>query len=230
MANEPIKPFTRAKNVVRATQTGAAPGTASLPPAGHEQREVLKERADALEAQAAADFKNVEAIDPDVMEVERELAQHFNELEVTNAQPGFVYKWVNFVSNGGICLRQATAPPERWQVVTGDMPEAPELLSAGGTRKLGDVLLLRMPRKRHEILEKHREEKALRQQGAHESNLRAMADKNPKAVRVYGNNDMPSSVTKHLTNPSRAAINAMRGAEAAQAQFNQNLRNGTLSV
>lgn len=221
------KPFVKSNRPnVQAPPSGAAPGTAILPPAGHARKEELKKRTDILEAKAAHDFANVEAIDPDAIEIERELAQHFNELNVANAEPGFVYKWVNYTSNGGIAIRQAIAPPERWQVVTGDMPEATDLKASDGTRKLGDVMLVRMPKKRYDILERLRAEKNARQQQGHESNLRELARRNPKAVKVYGSEDMPESVTKRLTNPSQASINAMRGAEAAQAQFEQNLRAG----
>lgn len=231
MANEPIKPFVRSNRPnVQAPPTGAVPGTATLPPSGHERRETLKQRADVLEQQAAQQFANVEAIDTDAMEIERELAQHFNELEVTQADPAFVYKWVNFVSNGGIALRQAVAPPERWQVVTGDMVEASELRGADGSRKLGDVLLLRMPRKRHEILERLREEKAARQLGGHEANLHELARRNPKAIKVYDSEHLPADINKRLTNPSRAAVAAMRGTEAALAQYDQSLRDGRLSA
>lgn len=226
------RPFSSKTNrpSMQGPQTGAAPGTATFPKAGHAQREALKQRADVLEEQAATQFANVETVDPDRLEVERELAQHFNELEVTNADPNFVYRWINFSSNGGIALRRAIAPPERWEVVTGDMPEASELRAVDGTRKLGDVLLVRMFRKRYDILEKVKEEQRQRQQGGHENNLRELGRRNPKAIKVYGQDNMPPEVTKRLTHPSQSAINAMRGAEAAAQQFDGALREGSLSL
>lgn len=226
------RPFSAKTNrpSLQGPQTGAAPGTAKLPPAGHAQRETLKQRADVIEEQAATQFAGVESVDPDRLEIERELAQHFNELDVTNADPNYVYRWINFSSNGGISLRRAIAPPERWEVVTGDMSEAVELKAVDGTRKLGDVLLVRMTRKRYEILEKVREDQARRQQGGHESNLREMGRRHPKAIKVYGNENMPPEVNKRLTHPSQSAINAMRGAEAAATEFDGALREGSLSL
>lgn len=226
------RPFSSKTNrpSLQGPQTGAAPGTAKLPPAGHEQREVLKQRGDVLEEQAATQFQNVTAVDPDKFEIERELAQHFNELDVTNADPNFVYKWVNFSSNGGIALRRAIAPPERWEVVTGSMTESEELRAVDGTRKLGDVLLVRMTKKRYTILEQIREENNRRHQGVHESNLRELGRRNSKAVKVYGNDNMPESVTKKMTHPSQQAIAAMRGAEAAANQFEGALREGSLNL
>lgn len=233
MANEPIKPFTRTNRPsLQGPPTGAAPGTATsaLPPAGHERKETLKRRADVLEQQAEAQHANMESIDPDAFEIERELAGHFNQLDVTGADPAFCYKWVNFSSNNGLALREAVAPPERWQVVTGDMPEAIELKAVDGTRKLGDVLLVRMPKSRYAIIEKVRADKAARQLQGHESNLRAMGQRHQKHIKVYGNDELPERVQKKLTNPSTSTINAMRGAEAASKQFDQALRDGSIAV
>lgn len=232
MSDMTHRPFSSKTNrpSMQGPQTGAAPGTATLPKAGHAQREIIKQRVDAMEEQAATQFANVDAVNPDRFEVERELAQHFNELEVTNADPNFVYRWINFSSNGGIALRRAIAPPERWEVVTGDMPEASELRAVDGTRKLGDVLLVRMSRKRYDILEKVKEEQRQRQQGGYENNLRELGRRNPKAIKVYGQDNMPPEMTKRLTNPSQNAINAMRGAEAAAQQFDGALREGALNL
>lgn len=223
---EVIKPFIKNRPSVQGPQTGAAPGTATLPPAGHARNEELKRRTDRLEEQAAHELQNVESIDPTAMEIERELAGHFNELEVQNADPAFVYKWVNFVSNNGIALRQATAPPERWEIVTGTMKEAEDLKAIDGTRKLGDVLLLRMPRKRYEILEKVRADKAALQQQGYENNLLETGRRH--GIKVYRNEDMPENAAKRMQNPSQAAVNAMRGAMAASDKFDQSLRTGAI--
>jgi hypothetical protein len=207
------------------------PATGALPPAGHQRDEELKRRTDALEAKAAETHAEVQTINPDVMDVERELAGHFNSLDITNKDARYVYKWVNFVSNGGIMLRQAVAPPERWEVVTGDAKEAAELRQVDGTRKLGDVMLVRMPKERYAILEKVQAQKAARQHEGLEANIREVAAKRGKGkIRVYNNDDMPENVRRAIEHPSPGAVDAMRGAMAAQDKFDSALRDGSLAV
>lgn len=204
------------------------PATGALPPAGHARTEELKRRGDALEAKAAETHADVQAINPDNFDVERELAGRFNALDITNKNDAYVYKWVNFVSNGGIMLRQAVAPPERWEVVTGDAKEAAELRQVDGTRKLGDVMLVRMPKTRYAVLEKVQAERAARQHQGLEANMRQIAAKSK--IRVYSNEDMPDSVRKVIERPSHGAVEAMRGAMAAQDKFEGALRDGSIAV
>ena len=132
------------------------PGTEALPPPGDERREVLKERAEVLSQ--AAESQPVEGgrIDPKRLRVENELAQHFNELEVTEKQPEFEYCWVQAGFHGRYIKFKST---EGWEVVQGDMPEARELKGMGmdTTRRLGDVILMRMQKDRYLALKRRRE-------------------------------------------------------------------------
>ena len=133
----------------------------NLPPAGDERRDELKRRADQLAEQA----ENTEAfaINPAAFEVDNEIASRFNELDVSNAQEGFVYRWV-WTGQNNLMVRRAMA--ERypgyqgggWQIVSGDMPEAKEARDGvTGAARVGDAILLRAPlgfalaRHRHQI-------------------------------------------------------------------------------
>lgn len=165
MARNPERPR-------RVIKTGRRPNV--LPEAGFARDEELRRRRDDLAE--LADQANAEAeggvIDPSVFEVENELAQHFNELEVTQQAPGFDYSWT-FTGQHGFFIKWKLS--RKWQVVSGDMKEADELKQADGTRRLGDVILMRIPTRLHEIqLQRDRERGKLRLEAA-ASNLEDMA-------------------------------------------------------
>ena len=132
-----------------------------LPPAGDMRRDELKRRADALDEQAETQSAAAEhyAADPKAFRVESELAQHFNELEVSNQDPAYAYCWVNSGSYGRFIKMKLA---QGWEVVQGDMPEAVDLKGMGAdtTRRLGDVILMRIQKDRKLLLD--RQERAHR--------------------------------------------------------------------
>ena len=117
-------------------------GIADLPEPGDARRDVLKERGDALEERAEVQSVDRGRIDPSKLRVENELAQHFNELEVSNQDLAYVYKWVQAGFYGRFIKAELS---KRWEVVQGDAQEAIELKGMGAdtTRRLGDVILMR---------------------------------------------------------------------------------------
>ena len=117
-------------------------GITDLPSAGDERRDVLAQRGDALEEKAETLSQDRGRIDPSKLRVENELAQHFNELDVSNQDPAYVYKWVQAGFYGRFIKAELS---KHWEVVQGDMPEAIELKGMGAdtTRRLGDVILMR---------------------------------------------------------------------------------------
>jgi hypothetical protein len=127
------------------------PSPADLP-AGDARRDAQREAADDLAEQAAKQEVDGGAIDPKAFRIDREIAAHFNELEVTEAQPEFEYCWVN-AGHAGRFIKAKLSERVRlgesivpvWEVVQGDMPEARELrgMMADTTRRLGDVILMR---------------------------------------------------------------------------------------
>lgn len=140
-----------------------------LPPPGDARRETLRQRADRL-AQEAEELSNDlerESIDPTKLRVENDIAQSFVpdfetenwNLPVSNARPGYVYKWV-FRDPGGrfgntFVMRERIPVNGPWEVVSGTGPECPEArehLFADGTRVVGDVLLMRIRKDFHTML------------------------------------------------------------------------------
>src|SRR5262245_31198056 len=122
---------------------GFKPRTPNLPPAGYQREEVLKRRQDTLNQQAEEQAATLEqgTIDPEVLRIERELIrQGMDASSITKGNPAYFYTWVNYQSYHGWAVKSKLAFPG-WEVVTGDMPEAPESRQADGTRKWGDCLL-----------------------------------------------------------------------------------------
>lgn len=116
----------------------------NLPPAGDARNEELKKRSDELEAKIEAASVDAGTIDLKKVQIENEIAQHiagpFNELEVSDAQEGKVYRWV-YIGQQGRAVTQARF--DKWEVVQGNDPEATELKHVDSTRRLADVILMR---------------------------------------------------------------------------------------
>lgn len=154
------------------------PGVETLPPAGDEQREILTEREDTLQqaAEERADTTERGSIDPRAFRIESELAQHFNELEVSNQDPAYSYCWVQ----SGFYGRMVKAKlAEGWEVVQGDLEEAIELKGMGAdtTRRLGDVILMRVTKDRHLILKRRERLKREAQELSVTGTLSELAEK-----------------------------------------------------
>lgn len=213
----------------RIVYTGKGGGTATLPPAGAARKEELKRRSDQLE-EAVAAMPEGGVIDPAKLEVESELAQHFDELNVTNANPAYHYCWVNMdypSGSKGLMARKKLAQ-RGWEMVNGDMPEAMELRQPDGTRRLGDVVLMRITKERHALLEQKDADVRASQQQAVTSNLQALGNKH-RGVKVHVAEDMPEHMKKIIEHPSPQAVNAMRGTMAAKTKLDQGLRDGTIA-
>ena len=68
----------------------------TLPPPGDERREVLAARTDVLEEEIDKKSKDTFAVDPSKLEVDREVRYELDkgELDVSDKDPEYVYKWV----------------------------------------------------------------------------------------------------------------------------------------
>ena len=192
----------------------------TLPPAGHARDEVLKKRQDQLEEKAETQAAQLQTgtIDPDVLKAERELLNSMDSTMVTNADPAYHYTWVNFQSYHGWAVKAKLAF-RGWEVVNGSMPEASECKQVDGTRKLGDVLLMRISIDRFNILQALEAEDRNKFNQTPTSNLSALADKYASRgliVRVNDSRDLKTMESRH------------RGAMAAQEKFETGLREGTI--
>ena len=216
---------TESKPFVRKTHTSKAayPG---LPPAGHQRNEELKRRDDQL-AQAAeetAQATGIEAIDPEVLKVESEIASQMDELYVTNRQPDYEYCWVNFdapSSARGLMVKRKLAQ-RGWEVVTGDMPEAKEVKDVTGNRRVGDVILMRIKKDRFAQLQRQEAEAAARFSSSAHSTLQQLGEKyRNKGVIVHTPENMDPALLKRMESHAR-------GAMAAGQKLDQSLRDGTV--
>ena len=155
----------------------------TLPPAGDARRDELKRRDDALAeaAETRAAEAGVSAVNPAAFRVESDLAQHFNELDVTAQDPAYAYCWVN---SGHFMRFVKMKLAQGWEVVQGDMPEAIELKGMGAdtTRRLGDVILMRIQKDRKLLLD--RQERAHRR--AVESGVTSTLDELGEKYRDKG--------------------------------------------
>jgi hypothetical protein len=147
-----------------------------LPEAGYKRDEELARRQDALDE--AADQMQQEqetyAFDPSKLDKDFEILQHMDELNVDNRQPGFAYMWV-YEGHGGqeIIKKQRLG----WVVVTSADPECASLKDARGYRKIGDVILMRIPQDKFEKLEAAQEYRRLMQQEGIKGALRELGAK-----------------------------------------------------
>jgi len=139
------------------------PNDRPLPPPGDARREELSRRTDELEEMAEELSENVGTIDPRVLEPDPAIMGQFNMLDVSNADPAYRYCWVYTGQLGSMVKMKLV---EGWEVVQGDMQEAKELTQGDGTRRLADVLLMRIRLDRAIMLDRQDRERRERQQQA----------------------------------------------------------------
>ena len=126
-----------------------------LEPAGHKRDEQLSKRKDELDEklESISEQTGVHKVDPAAFEEDREILYKSIDqqmIEVSNKQEGFVYAWTYFGQSGQqVWAKKALG----WQVVTGTDKECMEHKEADGSRRIGDTLLMRIPRERWEQLE-----------------------------------------------------------------------------
>lgn len=151
-----------------------------LPPAGYERNEELKIRQDTLEeaGEKRAGKLEVEAIDPKKLKVDREirgiLENDPNALMVSDNDAMYEYCWVYFGRQGTWVWRKKH---EGWEVVSGKMVESKEYLAEDTTRRIGDVLLMRMRKDRFAILEAKQLERKKKQDLGVVGHLRELGEK-----------------------------------------------------
>lgn len=156
-----------------------------LPPAGYVRDEELKKRTDNLDAASEfmSDGQEVYGIDPKAFEEDREILAHLDELYIADALPTYKYLWVYFGLNGRVVWQRKR---DGWKVVSGDDPEALELKDADGFRKIGDCLLMKIPRERYDQINAEREKRRQSQQLGIDARLIELGDKAAKhGIKVH---------------------------------------------
>jgi hypothetical protein len=91
------------------------------------------------------------------------------------------------------------------------MPEASELRAADGTRRLGDVMLMRCKKDIYEVLRRNEEMKARRQQTGVEDQFLEMGEKYGKyGVTVRGSEELDESTLRRMQTRAQARQTAGR--------------------
>lgn len=126
------------------------------------RKDALAKAADELNASGEAGN-----IDPNVLEVDREIRQilDLTGLEVSNPKPDYHYAWVYrdpYNRFGGRFVMQLKVLG--WEIVSASDQEAREHTFADGTRVIGDVVLLRIQKDRFRALQIADVDKRRRQQ------------------------------------------------------------------
>jgi len=175
-----------------------------LPPPGAERREVLKEREDVLQeaAETLAAQREVETINPKVLEVESELAQHFDELEVIGADPDYAYCWV-LTGFGGRHVQRKLF--QGWEVVQGNDPAAAALRHVDTTRRLGDVILMKIHKDRKHLLDMREDHKKRMQEGAVTGTLEDLQEKYARlGIKVHTPGYISEELMSRMANTASA--------------------------
>lgn len=193
-------------------------GKSELPPPGDERREELIRRTDALQeaGEKLANEQELYNIDPNApaMQPDRELMDLFDPstmsmLTVSNPQPGWRYSWANAVNQSG--LQVMMKKYEGWQVVSGTDKEAIEHKGADGTRRVADVLLLKLPEAQYKRLAERDAIRRDRQQKGVAAELEALGHKyRDKGITVHTPNTGTSQhgfvKTEQTNDPRRAMV------------------------
>ena len=160
-----------------------------IPEAGYKRDEEMAQRKDELDERLdkIEDETGVFKVDPEAFEEDREILYKSIDqqmVEVSNKLPDHVYCWTYFGQSGQqVWAKKALG----WQVVTGTDKECEEHKEADGSRRIGDTLLMRVPRERWERLE---EESLKRRESQHlgvGSRLLDLAEKGRShGLKVHG--------------------------------------------
>lgn len=211
-----------------ARQTTVIPvGDNELPPAGYKRDEVLAERKDALDEAAdnLASGLETERINPKNLKVENEIAQHFDPatsmLQVSQGDPCFMYCWV-FSGMHGLMVTQKQI--EGWEVVQGESEEALEHKGIGAdtTRRVGDTLLMRIPKDKFMMLEKRRKAQANRfnqESTSFSDNAEKLAQK--YNIPIYREGEVDDKTLRRMEAASSAR-------KIAGSKVNQMIREGRM--
>jgi len=140
---------------------------------------------------------------------------------VSNEQPEYIYCWV-YAGQHGLQVNQKKI--EGWEVVQGDDPEAVEHQGIGAdtTRRVGDVILMRITKDRHLLVERRRRENAERfnlSQTTISPEARRLAEQN--GIPVYDADALNPQLLDKMNKRSQAR-------QIAGNKINQLLREGRM--
>ena len=156
-------------------------GTTDLPAPGYKRADELARRTDELEERIETEAPEVYPIDPKAFKEDREILHELDRdmLEVSNPDPEFMYCWVYFGQNAQAVWAKKS---HGWRVVgvgaeAARDKECAEHKEVDGSRKIGDVLLMKTPRANYEKITAAQERRRAAQELGVSSNVLALADK-----------------------------------------------------
>jgi hypothetical protein len=155
---------------------------ADLPAPGYKRDDVLARRKDELE-QRAEEGPEVYGIDPAKIEPDREILYRSIDqqmIHVSNRDPNYKYAWVYYGQNGQMIWAKRALG---WMPVTGPDPECEEYKEADGTRRIGDTMLMKIPKERYLELEEMNEKRRNEQYLGIKARLHELSEKS--GIKVY---------------------------------------------
>jgi hypothetical protein len=193
----------------------ATPDTTGLPPPGHKRDEVLRKRADELEAKIDDLTSKLEVgtVDPDALEPDNEILQFASEnvmdsgsFPVTDADELYTYCWVFRDPSGrygGIQIMRKKI--QGWQLCHYGNPETAGMKSAEGYCVIGDTLLMRIRKDRYLSIRKREYELAQRRRFGVDSELKAMGEKyRDKGVIVHTPDNIDNATLERMDKKASA--------------------------
>ena len=206
------------------------PAEINLPPVGHERREELLKRDDALAEQGETQYADRGTIPADVLQPDHNVQNVIrrSHLDIGSEHPLYKTKWVNYVNMNGQMVWQAKA--DGWAVASGkEFPEADDMAKVDGSIRIGDVILMFIRHDEHFHLEQREATKRLRQQYGVEAEIHDLAAKhgnvfkNVHTPEITGG--MPDGLLK--TVEARAARRSSAVSTAARHLGNK-MKTGTI--
>ncbi len=203
---------------------------APLAPAGTKRREQKAKRADQLEEQVetVAAALDMEAVDVNKLDRDLEILSQIDGLQVSNQKLDRAYCWVQAKhpeSNPGLEIEKKRI--EGWKVVKGDPDdggdsEGWEHAGPDGIRRLGDVILMWMPKSRKQLIDDHRALKVLDRSGKDVQALKEQVLKETKgAIRLVESGEMSQEQLSRLDRIATAK-------KMAGKEVDKRVREGTM--
>lgn len=233
------KPKTVRASDTEAQEEAAEKAHAELPPAGHERREVLKRRDDALQRAIEANAAKIimGKLDANMLELDNDISSRISYMNVTNADPNYKYAWIS-KNNYGTHIRRLELLG--WRKVQGDDPECLELKGSEGsragtgtpdtTRQNGDVILMKIPLDRYIAIQAREHARTIQLHQSSASELLSLADRYRKFVKlrtVEGAENMGENFEGPPIQPRQFSANPY-ARRAALEKLDQHLRAGNV--
>lgn len=196
----------------------------SLPPAGHDRREELKRRDDALAQQGETQYADAGTIPAHILEPDHNTQNTIRRsyLDIGTDHPLYKTKWVNYANLNGQMVWQAKS--DGWAVATvKEFPEAKSMQKEDGSIRVADVILMFIRIDEHLKLEQREATKRLRQQYGVEAEIHDIAAKHPEVFKNVHTPELTGGVPEGTLKTMEARAALRRSAVTTAARHVGNL-------